>query len=47
MLTNANWVTWKTERKFFDKETEEMWKDVEAKLPGYELAFTSTNRRRR
>ena len=44
VLTNANWVTWKTERKFFDKETEEMWKDVEAKLPGYELAFTSTNR---
>ena len=44
VLTNATWVTWKTERKFFDKETEEMWKDVEAKLPGYEIAFTSANR---
>ncbi|MEO8187345.1 MAG: alpha/beta fold hydrolase [Burkholderiaceae bacterium] len=44
VLTDATWVTWKTERKFFDKDTEDMWKDVEAKLPGYELAFTSTNR---
>ena len=44
VLTNATWVTWKTERKFFDKETEVMWRDVEAKLPGYELAFTSANR---
>ena len=44
VLTNATWVTWKTERKFFDKETEVMWRDVEAKLPGYELAFTSSNR---
>ena len=44
VLTNATWVTWKTERRFFDKESEDMWKDVEAKLPGYEVAFTSTNR---
>lgn len=44
VLTNANWVTWKTERKFFDKESEEMWRDVQSKLPGYEIAFTSTNR---
>lgn len=44
VLTNANWVTWKTERKFLDKEFESMWRDVEAKLPGYELVFTSTNR---
>ena len=44
VLTNATWVTWKTDRKFFDKETEVMWRDVEAKLPGYELAFTSSNR---
>ena len=44
VLTNATWVTWKTERKFFDKESEAMWRDVQSKLPGYELAFTSTNR---
>ena len=44
MLTNATWITWKTERRFFDKDTEEMWKDVQNKLPGYEIAFTSTNR---
>ena len=44
VLTNATWVTWKTQRRFFDKDTEDMWKDVEAKLPGYEIAFTSANR---
>ena len=44
VLTNASWVTWKTERKFLDKESEGMWRDVQAKLPGYELAFTSSNR---
>jgi dipeptidyl aminopeptidase/acylaminoacyl peptidase len=44
VLTNASWVTWKTERKFLDKESEGMWRDVQAKLPGYELAFTSANR---
>ena len=44
VLTTADFTTWKGERKFLDKESEAMFKAVEAKLPGYEVAFTSTNR---
>ena len=43
-LTTARWVTWKTQRKFFDAETEAMFADVTAKLPGYEITFTSHDR---
>ncbi len=44
VLTNVNFTTWKGERKFLDKEAEAMFKQVEAKLPGYEIAFVSTNK---
>jgi dipeptidyl aminopeptidase/acylaminoacyl peptidase len=44
VLTTANFTTWKGQRKFLDKEAEAMFKAVEAKLPGYEIAFTSTNK---
>ena len=44
VLTVANFTTWKGERKFLDKESETMFKAVEAKLPGYEIAFTSSNK---
>ena len=44
VLTNTNFTTWKGERKFLDKEAEAMFKAVEAKLPGYEIAFTSTTK---
>lgn len=44
VLTLASFVTWKGERKFLDKETESMFKLVQAKLPGYEVAFTSSNK---
>jgi dipeptidyl aminopeptidase/acylaminoacyl peptidase len=44
VLTTANFTTWKGERKFLDKEAEAMFKAVEAKLPGYEVAFTSTTK---
>ncbi len=40
VLTAANFTTWKGERKFLDKESEVMFKKVEARLPGYEIAFT-------
>ncbi|MCC7040073.1 MAG: S9 family peptidase [Burkholderiales bacterium] len=43
VLTAARWVTWKVQRRFFDAETEAMFRDVEAKLPGFEVSFTSTN----
>lgn len=44
VLTGISYTTWKTERKFLDKESEAMFKAVEAKLPGYEVSFTSTNK---
>ncbi|MEP7156921.1 MAG: S9 family peptidase [Betaproteobacteria bacterium] len=44
VLTTANYTTWKAEHKYLDKDTEAMFKAVEAKLPGYEIAFTSHNK---
>ena len=44
VLTAATYTTWKGQRKFLDKESEAMFKKVEAKLPGYEIAFTSGNK---
>jgi dipeptidyl aminopeptidase/acylaminoacyl peptidase len=44
VLTTAPYTTWKSERKFLDKESEAMFRDVESKLPGYEIQFVSTNR---
>jgi len=44
VLTAARWTTWKLQRKFFDAETEAMFRDVEAKLPGYEVSFTSADK---
>jgi dipeptidyl aminopeptidase/acylaminoacyl peptidase len=44
VLTTANFTTWKGERKFLDKDAEAMFKEVEAKLPGYEIVFTSTTK---
>ncbi len=44
VLTTARWTTWKTQRKFFDAQTEDMFADVAGKLPGYEITFTSHDR---
>jgi dipeptidyl aminopeptidase/acylaminoacyl peptidase len=44
VITNITFTTWKQERKFLDAETEARFRDVEAKLPGYEITFPSTNR---
>jgi dipeptidyl aminopeptidase/acylaminoacyl peptidase len=44
VLTTAPYTTWKAERKFLDRESEAIFRDVESKLPGYEIQFTSTNR---
>jgi hypothetical protein len=38
------YTTWKRQRKFLDPETEAMFKDLEAKLPGYEVSIVSTDR---
>ncbi len=37
VVTFAAFDTWKTERKFFDPETEAMYKTLAEKLPGYEV----------
>ena len=44
VLTTVNYTTWKGQRYFLYAEAEKMFKDVEAKLPGYEVSFTSTNK---
>lgn len=44
VLTTASWVTWKTQRKFLDAQTEAMYADVQAKLPGYEIAFVNADK---
>jgi dipeptidyl aminopeptidase/acylaminoacyl peptidase len=44
VLTSASYVTWKPERIYLDREIEAMARAVRAKLPGYEVSFTSTNR---
>jgi len=44
VLTAATFVTWKTERHFFDPEIGGVFKDLQERLPGYEPAITSVNR---
>jgi dipeptidyl aminopeptidase/acylaminoacyl peptidase len=44
VLTTIRYTDWKAERKFLDRQTEAMYRDVEAKLPGYEVNFVSGNR---
>jgi dipeptidyl aminopeptidase/acylaminoacyl peptidase len=42
--TAVQFVTWKRERRFLDAETEAIFADLEAKLPGYEIDLQSSNR---
>ncbi|MCJ7497140.1 MAG: prolyl oligopeptidase family serine peptidase, partial [candidate division Zixibacteria bacterium] len=44
VLTMISYVTWKTERKFLDKETEELYKKLQKQLPGYEVFITFNNK---
>ena len=44
VLTVIGYVTWKTELKFLDAESEADHKLVRGKLPGYEIAFASANK---
>jgi dipeptidyl aminopeptidase/acylaminoacyl peptidase len=37
VLTYATYDTWKTERKFFDPESETLFKQLSDRLPGYEV----------
>ncbi|MEO7167252.1 MAG: S9 family peptidase, partial [Chthoniobacterales bacterium] len=44
VLTFAAFDTWKTERKFFDPQTEAMYKTLAEKLPGYEIEVVANDK---
>ena len=44
VMTFAAFDTWKTERKFFDAQTEAMFKTLGEKLPGYEVEVTANDK---
>jgi dipeptidyl aminopeptidase/acylaminoacyl peptidase len=44
VLTAVTWTREKSERKFLDATSEARYKSVAAKLPGYDVNFTATNR---
>lgn len=43
-LRYAEFLTWKPERHFFDADTEKLFHELAAKLPGYEVTIASENR---
>jgi len=44
VLTSASFTSWKRERHFFDKETAELFKNLEKELAGYELGISSVSK---
>ena len=44
VLTEVDYVSWKTVRKFLDEETEQLYEVLEQKLPGYDVSITSHNK---
>src|SRR4029079_4725156 len=44
VMTFASFDTWKTERKFFDAQTEALYKTLGEKLPGYEVEVTANDK---
>ena len=47
VLTAVRFTTWKVERKVLDAQTQAMLRDLESKLPGYEIDLTSVDREER
>jgi dipeptidyl aminopeptidase/acylaminoacyl peptidase len=43
VLTEAILTTWKTERVYFDEETERLYRELEQRFSTYEVAVTSAN----
>src|SRR5205823_118524 len=41
VLTEIDFVTWKTERKFLDVQTEKIYAALQKQLPGYEFSLQS------
>lgn len=44
VLTEIEYTTWKPIRKYLDKETEDTYKELEKKFPGYEVYLTFHNK---
>jgi dipeptidyl aminopeptidase/acylaminoacyl peptidase len=44
VLTSINYTTWRPERKFLDKHTEEIYSDIQSKLSKYQAVITSENK---
>ncbi|MCI0531290.1 MAG: S9 family peptidase, partial [candidate division Zixibacteria bacterium] len=44
VLTVVNYTTWRHQRKFLDKETEELQTKLEKQLPGYDVYVTFMNK---
>jgi dipeptidyl aminopeptidase/acylaminoacyl peptidase len=43
-ITFANYIGWKQENHFFDKESEEIFNDLTSKLPGKQITITGNNK---
>ena len=43
VLSTIRYTTWKVQRKFLDAEIEAVFRDLESKLPGYEVNLVSSN----
>src|SRR5262249_13714113 len=41
VITHVRYTTWKGQRTFFDQQTEAIFRDLERKLPGYEISLDS------
>ncbi len=44
VLTSISYTTWKRERKFLDKQMEDIFNKIQSKLPNYEVGLTSENK---
>jgi dipeptidyl aminopeptidase/acylaminoacyl peptidase len=44
VLTTVRYTDWKLQRRILDAETEAIFRDLEARLPGYEINLSSTDR---
>lgn len=44
VLTAASYVSWKRERHFFDKQTKDIFENLEKLLPGYEISLSSSDK---
>ena len=44
VITSATYTTWKEERKFFDPESESLYKTLGEKLPNYDVYVVSSNK---